>query len=115
MHDALLGRSDDMFIIRGVNIYPGQVDTILSQIPGSGSEYQIILERKKDGKDYMSLRVERAQGEEPLKDQELKRKIETEIKKQILVSGEVTIVDYGNLPRSERKSKRVFDNRDLSK
>ncbi|MFO8164948.1 MAG: phenylacetate--CoA ligase [Desulfatiglandales bacterium] len=112
MHDALLGRSDDMFIIRGVNIYPGQVDTILSQTPGSGSEYQIILERKKDGKDYMSLRVERAQGEEPLKDQELKRKIETEIKKQILVSGEVTIVDYGNLPRSERKSKRVFDNRD---
>jgi phenylacetate-CoA ligase len=42
----------------------------------------------------------------------LKRKIETEIKKQILVRGEVTIVDYGNLPRSERKSKRVFDNRD---
>ena len=39
------------------------------------------------------------------------RKIEDEIRKQILVSGEVTIIDYGSLPRSERKSKRVFDNR----
>jgi len=115
MHDALLGRSDDMFIIRGVNIYPGQIDTILSQIPEAGSEYQIILERKEDGKDYMSLKAERSQGQDPLKDEELKKKIEAEIKKQILVSGAVTIVDYGNLPRSDRKSKRVFDNRDSGK
>jgi len=112
MHDALLGRSDDMFIIRGVNIYPGQIDTLLSKIPGAGSEYQIIIDRKEGGKDYMSVKVERAQGEDPLKDEELKRRIEDEIKKQILVSGAATIVDYGDLPRSERKSKRVFDNRD---
>jgi phenylacetate-CoA ligase len=111
MHDALLGRSDDMFIIRGVNIYPGQIDTILSQTPGAGSEYQIILDRKEDGKDYMSVKVERAKAEDPLKDEKLKKKIEVEIKKQILVSGAVEIVDYGDLPRSERKSKRVFDNR----
>jgi len=45
-------------------------------------------------------------------DGELKRNIENEIKKQILVSGAVSIVDYGDLPRSERKSKRVFDNRE---
>jgi phenylacetate-CoA ligase len=112
MHDALLGRSDDMFIIRGVNIYPSQIDTILSKIPAAGSEYQIIIDRKEDGKDYMSVKVERAQGEDPLQDEELKRRIEDEIKKQILVSGAATIVDYGDLPRSERKSKRVFDNRD---
>ncbi len=112
MHDALLGRSDDMFIIKGVNIYPGQIDTLLSQIPGAGSEYQIILDRKEDGKDYMTVKAERAKGEDPLRDEELKRKIEDEIKKQILVSGSVKIVDYGDLPRSERKSKRVFDNRD---
>jgi phenylacetate-CoA ligase len=112
MHDALLGRSDDMFIIRGVNIYPSQIDTILSKIPAAGSEYQIIIDRKEDGKDYMSVNVERAQREDPLQDEELKRRIEDEIKKQILVSGAATIVDYGDLPRSERKSKRVFDNRD---
>ena len=112
MHDALLGRSDDMFIIRGVNIYPSQVDTMLSKIPEAGSEYQIILDRKEDGKDYMSVKVERDQGQDPSRDGELKRKIEDEIKKQILVSGAVSIVDYGDLPRSERKSKRVFDNRE---
>ena len=112
MHDALLGRSDDMFIIRGVNIYPSQVDTLLSTIPGAGSEYQIILERGADGKDYMGVKVERAQGQDPSMDGELKRNIENEIKKQILVSGAVSIVDYGDLPRSERKSKRVFDNRE---
>ncbi|MBW2078191.1 MAG: phenylacetate--CoA ligase [Deltaproteobacteria bacterium] len=112
MHDALLGRSDDMFIIRGVNIYPSQVDTMLSNIPEAGSEYQIILDRKEDGKDYMSLKVERNKGQDPSRDGELKRNIEDEIKKQILVSGSVSIVDYGDLPRSDRKSKRVFDNRE---
>jgi phenylacetate-CoA ligase len=112
MHDALLGRSDDMFIIRGVNIYPSQVDTIVSGMPGAGSEYQIILERRKDGKDYMSVKVERANGADPSKDEALRKNLENEIKKNILVSGAVTIVDYGGLPRSERKSKRVFDNRE---
>jgi phenylacetate-CoA ligase len=112
MHDALLGRSDDMFIIRGVNIYPSQVDTIVSGMPGTGSEYQIILERKQDGKDYMSVKVERANGADQSEDEALRKNLENEIKKNILVSGAVTIVDYGSLPRSERKSKRVFDNRD---
>jgi phenylacetate-CoA ligase len=112
MHDALLGRSDDMFIIRGVNIYPSQVDTIVSGMLGAGSEYQIFLERKQDGKDYMSVKVERANGADPSKDEALRKNLENEIKKNILVSGAVTIVDYGGLPRSERKSKRVFDNRE---
>jgi phenylacetate-CoA ligase len=112
MHDALLGRSDDMFIIRGVNIYPSQVDTIVSGMPGAGSEYQIILERKQDGKDYMSVKVERADGADPSKDEALRKNLENEIKKNILVSGAVTVVEYGGLPRSERKSKRVFDNRE---
>jgi len=101
-----------MFIFRAVNIYPGQIDHVLSGIEGIGSEYQIILDRKQDGKDYMSVIVERANGADPSEDEELKRKLEDEIKKKILVSGAVTIVDYGGLPRSERKSKRVFDNRD---
>ena len=112
MHDALSGRSDDMFIIRGVNIYPSQVDTIVSGMPGAGSEYQIILDRKQDGKDYMSVKVERANGADPSEDEALRKKLENEIKKQILVSGAVSIVDYGGLPRSERKSKRVLDNRE---
>ena len=113
MHDRLLGRSDDMFIIRAVNIYPGQIDYILSNTKGIGSEYQIHLSRAEDGKDYMTIKVERAEGGDPSGDPVLANTIEEEIKKQILVSGKVEIVDYGSLPRSERKSKRVFDNRGI--
>ncbi|MBL6967763.1 MAG: phenylacetate--CoA ligase family protein, partial [Desulfobacteraceae bacterium] len=109
-HDRILGRSDDMIIFRAVNIYPGQVDHVLSGIEGIGSEYQIILDRKKDGKDYMTLKVERGQGIDKGLDPELSQKIGAEIKKQILVSVGLELVDYGTLPRSERKSKRVFDN-----
>jgi len=110
-HDRLLGRSDDMIIFRAVNIYPGQIDHVLSGIQGIGSEYQIILDRKADGKDYMAIKVERDQGIDSSQDEELSKKIGGEIKKQILVSGNIEIVDYGSLPRSERKTKRVFDNR----
>ncbi len=113
MHDRLLGRSDDMFIFRAVNIYPGQIDHILSNTKGVGSEYQIHLDRGDDGKDYMTVKVERAEGGNPAEDPALASTIEEEIKKQILVSGKVEIVDYGNLPRSERKSKRVFDHRGI--
>jgi len=113
MHDRLLGRSDDMFIIRAVNIYPGQIDHILSNMPGVGTEYQIHLDRKENGKDYMTIKVERLDRGDPAEYPALASAIEEEIKKQILVSGKVEMVAYGTLPRSERKSKRVFDNRGL--
>jgi phenylacetate-CoA ligase len=111
-HDRLLGRSDDMIIFRAVNIYPGQVDHVLSGINEIGSEFQVILDRKEDGKDYMTIRVERGEGVDKSQDSELSKRISTQIKKEILVSGNIELVDYGSLPRSERKSKRVFDNRD---
>jgi len=101
-----------MIIFRAVNIYPGQIDHVLSDIKGIGSEYQIILDRKEDGRDYMTIRVERLQGADKGSDEETGKRIGGEIKKQIMVSAAVELVDYGSLPRSERKSKRVFDNRD---
>jgi phenylacetate-CoA ligase len=111
-HDRLLGRSDDMIIFRAVNIYPGQIDHALSGIEGIGSEFQIHLDRREDGRDTMLLKIERDQGVDRNKDPELIKGIAAEIKKQIMVSADVQIMDYGDLPRSERKSKRVFDNRD---
>ena len=110
-HDRLLGRSDDMIIFRGVNIYPGQVDHVLSRIDGISCEYQITLERENDGRDLMTLKVERDQRVEAGQNDILSRKIASEIKKQVLVSADVQVLDYGTLPRSERKSKRVFDRR----
>ena len=111
MHDRLLGRSDDMFIFRAVNIYPGQIDHILSGFPEVGSEFQVILDRGKDGKDYMTIKVERGEETDPKGDALLAGRIGEALKKQVLVTGKVEIVDYASLPRSERKSKRVFDNR----
>jgi len=113
-HDRLLGRSDDMFILRGVNIYPGHIDEILSRHAGIGSEYQIYLERREDGKDYMSIVVERAVNGDALGDNNVARDIERDIRKQLLVSGTVEIADHLSLPRTARKAKRVFDKRDLN-
>ncbi len=111
-HDRLLGRSDDMIIFRAVNIYPGQVDHVLSGIDVIGSEFQIIVDRKEDGRDYMHIKVEATIGVGPDQFEDLSKRISREIKKQIMVSAEVEVVPYGILPRSERKSKRVFDNRE---
>ena len=111
-HDRILGRSDDMIIFRAVNIYPGQIDHVLSGIDGIGSEYQIILDRKEDGKDHLTLKVERDQGIDGSQDSVLGKKISDAIKRQIMVTVNLEMMEYGSLPRSERKSKRVFDNRD---
>jgi phenylacetate-CoA ligase len=111
-HERLMGRSDDMIIFRAVNIYPGQIDHVLSSIDGISSEFQIIMTRGGDGKDYMTLRVERSQGFGSSKDEEQRKKISEEIKKQILVTVDVELAEFGSLPRSERKTKRVFDHRD---
>jgi len=110
-HDKILGRSDDMFIVRGVNVYPGQIDHILSQVPEVGSEFQVLLERGKDGKDYMTLRVERAEKGARGEDKAVADRIEHLISHRLLVSGKVEVVDHQSLPRTERKSKRVYDNR----
>ena len=111
MHDRLLGRTDDMVIFRAVNIYPGQIDEILSEIPDIGCEYQVVLDRRDDGRDYMTVRLECQENMDPSGREEITKRIAQEIKNRIIVSCEVEIVDYCSLPRSERKSKRIYDNR----
>ena len=111
MHDRILGRSDDMIIFRAVNIYPGQIDQVLSTLPNASCEYQVHLDRKEDGKDHMSIRVECEEDFDQSRRPELVQIIAEEIKNKIMVSADVEVVPYGTLPRSERKSKRFFDNR----
>ena len=111
MHDSILGRSDDMIIFRAVNIYPGQIDEVLSSIPEISCEYQVVLERESDGRDTMTLRVECGSNDDAQKAKELEDTICRKIKNSIMVSCDVELLDTCALPRSERKSKRVFDNR----
>jgi phenylacetate-CoA ligase len=111
-HERLLGRSDDMFIIKGVNIYPGQIASVLEEFKGVSSEYMIHLTRK-DGRDRMLVRIERGRNSSPEYDQNLSLAISEEMRKHLLVRGYVEILDPGTLPRSQGKTKRVLDERDL--
>ncbi len=112
-HSRIKGRSDDTIKFRGVNIYPSSIDTILSEVPGIGSEYQIHLTRDAAGRDHMRLVVERAEKVDAKRGPELSHEVGHQIKKQLLVSVDLELVEYAGLPRSEKKSQRVFDSRIL--
>ncbi len=109
-HDHILGRSDDMIIFRGVNIYPGQVSDVLQEFPELGSEYHILLRREK-GRDFMRLQVERAKGARAGVDERLAATLAQRLHAKVLISAEVEIVDPGALPRSFGKARRVTDSR----
>jgi phenylacetate-CoA ligase len=108
--DRILGRADDRIKIKGVNIYPGQIEDVISKISGASSEYQIILNRN-EGRDSMIFRVEVVSLDD-YKKEIIKNAIIKAFKTFIGISPDVECLNLGTLPRSEKKSKRVFDNRD---
>ena len=110
-HERLQGRTDDMFIFRGVNIYPSQIDTLLGNVSDIGSEYQVLL-NKIDGKDNFTLKIERDQYKDSSIDPNITVFIRSLIKNKIFVTPDVEVVEYGSLPRSVRKTKRVTDLRE---
>jgi phenylacetate-CoA ligase len=110
-HSRIMGRTDDMFIFRAVNIYPSHIDKIISSVPGLGSEYQIHLERDEAERGVMRIRCEVAEGNELASCADLGVVLTKKIKRELMVTPDVELVAYGGLPRSERKSQRVFDNR----
>lgn len=108
MIGRVLGRTDDMIKIKGVNIYPGQVDHVLRATEGAGSEYQIILTRDR-GKDGILVKVE---GDGSKAFSEVAELCRRNIKSRIGILADVNVVPRGTLPRSEKKSRRVFDQRE---
>ena len=109
-HDRIMGRSDDMFIFRGVNIYPGQIAAVLEKFEEIGPEYQIIL-RRRAGLDVMLVNVERKEGQSSDLDLNLAKALSEELRTQILVRSEVNVLSPGALPRTFSKTKRVLDER----
>jgi len=109
-HDRILGRSDDMVIVRGVNIYPGQIAEVLERFPEASCEYCLTLDRE-HGLDSMRLSVERAPATPPLDDPLLAQAISRRLHKQLMVRCDVDVVDHGSLPRYCGKARRVQDNR----
>ena len=107
-HGHIRGRSDDMIIYRGVNIYPGQIVDVLHEFQELGGEYHVELTRR-EGLDYMALRVERQEGLTNGDDANLARRISMELHDRLMVRVDVSIMDHGTLPRTFSKSKRVTD------
>jgi phenylacetate-CoA ligase len=110
----VMGRSDDMLIIRGVNVFPSQIEHTLMGIEGVGDNYQITL-TKKGPMDVVSLEVEVTS--ETFSDKMgdmvgLKNRIENELRSDIGISILVKLVGAGSIPRSEGKAKRVVDLRE---
>ena len=105
--DRIMGRTDDMIKVKGVNIYPGQIENVLSSVNGLSSEYQIIIEHF-DGKDSLTLKVETNEGMDKTV---LSRNVQQSFKNKIGIKISCKCVDIGALPRTEKKAKRIFDYR----
>ena len=111
----ILGRSDDMLIIRGINVFPSQVESVLMTIPEVGEHFQIIAERKGE-LDDLTVRVEvtRAGFSDKLADlMKLEKKIQYELKKVLNLQTNVELVETGTLPRYQGKSQKVIDKRKI--
>ena len=105
--DALQGRSDDMVKIHGVNVFPRQIEEILQTFPALSSEYQIRLSHL-EGRDTMRIYVETDGTQDFLDTADA---VASEVKRRIGFTPLVKVVELGVLPRSEKKTRRVFDER----
>ncbi|HEY5496745.1 MAG TPA: phenylacetate--CoA ligase, partial [Syntrophales bacterium] len=111
--ERIKGRTDDMLILKGVNIFPIQIEKKLMEIPGVGKNFLIILDRE-GYNDHMTIKVEveRQFFDGDLKHlEQLRRKIVEGLKSDILITPKVDLVDPDSLPQSEGKAKRLIDNR----
>ncbi len=108
------GRSDDMLIIRGINVFPSQIEAILMGIEGVEPHYLLIVDRK-ENLDILEVQVEvdeRLFSDEVKHLQALSQRIEKEIKDLLGVTCKVRLVEPKTIARSEGKAKRVIDNRE---
>ena len=111
--DRISARSDDMLIIHGVNVFPGQIEAGLLRVPEVAPHYQIILSST-DTLDLFEIKVEvnaEAFSDSVRKMEELRKRVFDAVKSIIGLSAKIILVEPGSLPRSEGKIKRVIDNR----
>ncbi|MBM4287489.1 MAG: phenylacetate--CoA ligase [Deltaproteobacteria bacterium] len=109
------GRSDDMLIIRGVNVFPSQIEAVLMEIQGVEPHYQIVVDRAGQ-MDTLEVKVEVDEAtfsDEVRQLQVLEKKIEHNIKDYLGVSAKVRLVEPRSIPRSEGKAQRVIDKRQI--
>ena len=112
--DRISGRSDDMFIVKGCNIFPMQLEGVLMKLPEVGDDYRIMLETIED-QDEMIVEVEVKRewfnGDIAFLDR-LQKRLAHLIRDEVLVRPLIKLVEPGSIPKAEGKAVRVFDRRD---
>lgn len=111
--DKITGRSDDMLIIRGVNIFPSQVEEHLLKVKGLAPHYQLIVDRE-NNLDNLTVLVECREGQSDNAHASLAEELQQQIKSYIGISAAVDVVSPGGVERSQGKAKRVIDKRATS-
>ena len=109
------GRTDDMLIIRGVNVFPSQIESVLLEIGETEPHYQIIVDREHN-LDDLEIWVEVSEeifSDEIRRLEELERKVQAEIESVLGITARVKLVEPKTIERSEGKAKRVIDRRDV--
>src|SRR5690554_6324788 len=113
--EKCLGRSDDMLIIRGVNVFPSQIESILLEITETSPHYLLIVSREKN-LDSLEIQVEIAEAywSDEIKDLEnIRKKISNAVSSTLGLTASIKIVEPQSIARSEGKAKRVIDNRKI--
>ncbi|HHO76742.1 MAG TPA: phenylacetate--CoA ligase [Deltaproteobacteria bacterium] len=113
--ERVSGRSDDMLIIRGVNVFPSQIESVLMEIKGLEPHYQLIVERE-GAMDTLEIQVEVSEkvfSDEIRELQNLEKRITKDIKDYLGVTSRVKLVEPKTLERFEGKAKRVIDKREI--
>jgi len=111
-----LGRADDMLIVRGICVFPSEIEDVLVSIPEIGNYFQVIIDRPRHGLDELTIQVE-------LKDEaftgelrdlaSIRKKVEKKLKSVLQVRSQIDLVEKGTLPRTEGKAKKVIDKRHM--
>ncbi|WP_350455058.1 phenylacetate--CoA ligase family protein [Slackia heliotrinireducens] len=112
--DRLKGRTDDMLIIRGVNVFPSQIEQVITQFPDVATHYQIVLTTK-DGLDNCEVQIETVDDfpfDEIRKLEKLRNDLMAEFKSNLQIKVNVRIVEPNTIARSEGKAKRIIDKRE---
>ncbi len=109
-HSTIKGRSDDMVIIRGTNIYPGQIESVLMKHPGVGSNWRMVLTTE-DGNDGLIVEVESKKQLTQIDAINMEKMLENEIKTVIVFTPTVKVLPPNGIPETGLKAKRVVDNR----
>lgn len=106
------GRSDDMLIIKGVNIFPIQIETVLMSFPEIGRNYQIILETREHMDELMIEAEVLCPADDMRVYEQLRNRIAAAVRSEVLVTPRVNLVQPGSIPKTEGKAVRVIDRRE---